>query len=47
LVQGRSTSRVRLGVFYMEPVMYSLLSEYSYTEILVLHVSRCRATQAR
>jgi hypothetical protein len=30
----------------MEPVMYSLLSEYSFTEILVLHASRCRAAQA-
>jgi hypothetical protein len=30
----------------MEPVMYSLLSEYTFTEILVLHANRCRATQA-
>jgi hypothetical protein len=39
---GKSTSRVRLGVLYMEPIMYSFLSEYSFTEILVLHAIRCR-----
>jgi hypothetical protein len=44
---GRSTSRVRLGVLYMEPVMYSILSWYSFTKILVLHATRCRAAQAR
>jgi hypothetical protein len=30
----------------MEPVMYILLSEYSFTEILVLHANRCHAAQA-
>jgi hypothetical protein len=29
----------------MELVMYSLLFEYSSTEILVLHANRSRATQ--
>jgi hypothetical protein len=29
----------------MESIMYSLLSEYSSTEILVLHANRCRAAQ--
>jgi hypothetical protein len=31
----------------MEPVMYSLLFEYSITEILALHTDRCRAAQAK
>jgi hypothetical protein len=30
----------------MESVMYSPLTEYSFTEILVLHANRCRAAQA-
>jgi hypothetical protein len=42
---GKNTSRVRLGVLYMEPVMYSLLSEYSFTEVLVIHAIKCRAAQ--
>jgi hypothetical protein len=42
---GKSTSRVRLGVLYMEPVMYSFLSEYSFTEILAFHAIRCRVSQ--
>jgi hypothetical protein len=29
----------------MEPVMYSLLFEYSSTEILVIHTNKCRAAQ--
>jgi hypothetical protein len=29
----------------METVMYSFLSEYSFTEILVLHAIRCRAAE--
>jgi hypothetical protein len=42
---GKNTSCVRLGVLYMEPVMYSLLSEYSFTEVLVIHAIRCHAAQ--
>jgi hypothetical protein len=42
---GKSTSRVRLGVLYMESVMYSFLFEYSFTEILALHAIRCRVAQ--
>jgi hypothetical protein len=29
----------------MEPIMYSFLSEYSFTEILALHAIRCCVAQ--
>jgi hypothetical protein len=44
-VQGESTSRVRLGVFYTVRDMYSFLSEYFSSVVLVLHAIRCRAAQ--
>jgi hypothetical protein len=44
-VQGENTSRVRLGVLYTVRDMYSFLSEYFSSIVLVLHASRCRAAQ--
>jgi hypothetical protein len=40
-----STSRVRLGVLYMDPDMHNFLSEYSSTVVLTLHAIRCRVAQ--
>jgi hypothetical protein len=40
-----STSRVRLGDLYTVRDMYSFLSEYFSSVVLVLHASRCRAAQ--
>jgi hypothetical protein len=40
-----STNRVRLGVFYIVRDMYSFLTEYSSSAVLVLHAIRCRAAQ--
>jgi hypothetical protein len=37
-----STSRVRLGVLYTVRDLYSFLSEYFCSAVLVLHASRCR-----
>jgi hypothetical protein len=44
-VQGESTSQVRLGVLYTMQDMYSFLSEYFSSVVLVLHAIRCRAAQ--
>jgi hypothetical protein len=44
-VQGDSTSRVRLGVLYTVWDLYSFLSEYFSSVVLVLHASRGRAAQ--
>jgi hypothetical protein len=43
---GRSTSRVCLGVLYTVRDMYSFLTEYFSSVVLVLHAIRCRAAQA-
>jgi hypothetical protein len=45
LVQGESTSRVRLGILYTVRDMYSFLSEYFSSIVLVFHAIRCRAAQ--
>jgi hypothetical protein len=39
------TSRVRLGVLYMDPDMCRYLTEYYPSVVLALHASRCRAAQ--
>jgi hypothetical protein len=44
-VWGESTSRVRLGVLHMDPVMHSFLYEYSSTVALAPHAIRCLAAQ--
>jgi hypothetical protein len=44
-VWGESTSRICLGVLYMDLVMRSFLSEYSSTVVLALHAIRCRVAQ--
>jgi hypothetical protein len=46
LVLTESTSRVRLGVFYIVQDTYNFLSEYFSTVVLVPHVIRCRVAQA-
>jgi hypothetical protein len=44
-VWRESTSRVRLGVLYMDPDTYSFLTEYYSSVILALHASRYRVAQ--
>jgi hypothetical protein len=44
-VQGESTSRVRLGVFHAVRDMYSFLTDYFSSIVLVLHAVRCHAAQ--
>jgi hypothetical protein len=45
LVRGDSTSRVWLGVLYMDPDMCSFLTEYYPSVVLVLHANWCRVAQ--
>jgi hypothetical protein len=40
-VWGESTSRVRLGVLYMDPDMCSFLTEYYPFVVLAPHANRC------
>jgi hypothetical protein len=44
-VWGEITSRVRLGVLYMDLDMYSFLTEYYSSVVLVLHTNRYRVAQ--
>jgi hypothetical protein len=45
VVQGESTSRLRLGVLHTVQDMYSFLTEYFSSVVLVLYAIRCRAAQ--
>jgi hypothetical protein len=42
---GESISRVHLGVFHTVRDMYSFLTEYFFSVVLVLHAIRCRVAQ--
>jgi hypothetical protein len=45
LVWREGSSRVRLGVLYMDPDMHNFLTEYYSFVVLALHANRCRVAQ--